>query len=315
MDFPEIVGCSPPMLALRAQLAQIVSADASVLICGESGTGKELVARAIHRHGSRRSGPFVAINCAAMPAELLESQLFGFARGAFTGAAHAHEGLLAQAQGGVLLLDEIGDMPSTLQPKLLRALQERVARPLGGMAEIPFDVRVIATTNRDLNHDVEAGHFRADLFFRINVIQLELPPLRARGHDVLLLAEAALADQTARVSKVVEGLSSAAKEHLLCYTWPGNVRELHNCIERAVAFSRGRELGVGDLPLPQRDFHDWQQVQAGPPPMGLVTLAEVERRYIFYVLEAVGGNKKQAAEILGLDRKTLYRKLRSYCDR
>jgi two-component system response regulator AtoC len=310
--FGELIGGSAPMRALFEQLAQLVGVDTSVLLTGESGTGKELVARALHRHGPRRDGPFVAINCAAMPEALLESQLFGHVRGAFTGAETASVGLLVQASGGTLLLDELGDMPLSLQPKLLRALQERRVRPVGGNSEVPFDIRLIASTNRAIEADVASGRFRSDLFYRINVIQLALPPLRARGSDVLLLARAALASCAQRACKPIEGLTSATAERLLCYSWPGNVRELQNCIERAVAFARGPQLTVEDLPERLRDYADWRAMTPPPEPQPLLSMEELERQHILRVMAAVQGNKASAARILGLDRKTLYRRLRSY---
>ena len=247
-----------------------------------------------------------------MPEALLESELFGHARGAFTDARAARAGLLLQATGGTLLLDEIGDMPITLQPKLLRALQERTLRPVGGDEEMPFDVRVIATTNRDLRALVDEDRFREDLYFRINVIHVALPPLRARGGDVLLLAQHFIDVHAARAGKRVAGLSPAAAEKLLAYSWPGNVRELQNCIERAVALTQQERIGVEDLPETVRAYKRSHVLIATDDPSELVPLAEVERRYVLRVLEAVGGNKTSAAQILGVTRKTLYRKLEEY---
>src|SRR4029077_7728715 len=207
-------------------LDRVIDSDATVLVTGESGTGKEVVARILHRRGRREDGPFVGVNCAAMPEPLLESELFGHARGAFTDARAARTGLFVQAHRGTLLLDEIGDMPFSLQPKLLRALQERVVRPVGGNEEIPFDVRLVATTNRDIESAIDEGRFREDLYFRVNVIHVEIPPLRARGGDVLLLAQHFLVEIAAKAGKHVTGLSPEAAERLLAYSWPGNVREL-----------------------------------------------------------------------------------------
>ena len=312
--FGELVGGSPAMRKLYGLLERVAETDASVLITGESGTGKELVAQALHRRGRRSAGPFVAVNCAAMPETLLESELFGHARGAFTDARTARAGLFQQAHGGTLFLDEIGDMPVGLQPKLLRALQERKIRPLGGDTETPVDVRLIAATNIDLEAAVEEKRFREDLFFRISVIPIEVPPLRLRGNDILLLAQRFLEDCAAQAGKRVAGLSGAAAEKLLAYAWPGNVRELRNSIERAVALARFEQITLDDLPEKVRDSRRTQIVLASDDPSELVPLDQVERRYIRRVLEAAGGNKTLAARILGLDRKTLYRKLESWAD-
>ena len=281
----------------------------SVLVTGESGTGKELVARALHAGGRRARGPFVAVNCAAVPEPLLESELFGHVRGAFTDAKEARAGLFQQAAGGTLFLDEIGDMPLPLQPKLLRALQERTVRPIGGSQEIPVDVRIVAATNRDLEEAIEDRRFREDLYFRINVVQLPLPALRARGGDVLELAQHFVARFASRAGKSVVGISPAAAERLLAYSWPGNVRELQNCVERAVALTRYDHIAVDDLPEKIRDYRRSHVLVTSDDPSELVPMEEVERRYILRVMEAVQSNKTAAARILGYDRKRLYRKL------
>ena len=307
-----LVGTSTAMRGVYDLLDRITDSTASVLITGESGTGKEVAARALHDRGPRRDAPFVAINCSAVPEALLESELFGHVRGAFTDARSARTGLCVQANGGTLLLDEIGDMPLALQPKLLRALQERTVRPIGGHDELPFDVRVVATTNRDLRALMDEDRFREDLFFRINVIHVEMPPLRARGGDVLLLAQHFLDVQAARAGKHVSGFSAAAAEKLLAYHWPGNVRELQNCIERAIALTRYQEIAVDDLPETIRAYQRSHVLVASDDPSDLVSLAEVERRYTLRVMEAVGGNKTLAARLLGITRKTLYRKLEDY---
>jgi len=283
--------------------------DATALITGESGTGKELVARALHQHSRRHDGPFIAVSCAAMPEALLESELFGHVRGAFTDAKIPRTGLLLQASGGTLLLDEIGDMPLELQPKLLRALEDRRIRPLGENSERPFDVRLVCATNRDLEADVEEKRFRADLFYRINVIHIELPPLRERDGDVLPLAQHFVQHFSRAVGKPVAGVSTTAAEKLLAYSWPGNVRELRNCIERAVALTRFEEIVVEDLPEKVQNYRRSRVVVDLDDTASLVTMEEVERRYILRVLEAAGGQRTKAAQILGLDRKTLYRKL------
>ena len=233
-SFGEMLGSSPPMQQLFSLLQRVAESDASVLIHGESGTGKELVARALHRMGKRNKGPFVAINCSAVPETLLETELFGHEAGAFTDAKSARTGLFVQADGGILFLDEIGDLPLGLQPKLLRALQERTVRPVGGGRETAFDVRLVAATHRDLEADVEDGRFREDLFYRIHVLPVDVPPLRARGNDVLLLAQRFLEEFAVQAGKHVTGITSAAAAKLLAYDWPGNVRELRNYIERAV---------------------------------------------------------------------------------
>jgi two-component system response regulator HydG len=308
----ELAGVSEAMRKLRDMIDRIADSDATVLITGESGTGKELVARALHRRGRRHAGPFVAINCAAMPETLLESELFGHARGAFTDARTSRNGLFVQANGGTLLLDEIGDLPLGLQPKLLRALQERVVRPLGSETEIAFDARVVAASNRDLGSAVDEGRFREDLFFRINVIHLDLPPLRARAGDVLLLAQEFVRRICERSGHPVTGLSPQAAEKLLAYPWPGNVRELQNCIERAVTLARYDQVMVDDLPEKIRSYRRSHVLIASDDPSELVPMEEVERRYILRVMEAVAGNKTLASRILGLDRKTLYRKLERY---
>ena len=311
--FGELIGESPPMRKVYAQLARIADTETSILITGESGTGKELVARALHMRSRRHAGPFVAVNCAALPDALLESELFGHKQGAFTDARQEHKGLFVQAKGGTLFLDEIGDLPMTLQPKLLRTLEERTVRPLGSTAEIPIDVRIITATNHDLEAIMERGRFREDLFYRLNVIRLAMPPLRKRGSDVLLLAYHFIERFAGQLGKNVTGISETAAEKLLEYTWPGNVRELRNAIERAIALTRYEKLSVEDLPAKIRTYHrtDFPAV-SGNNLDALVPLAKIEQRYILHVLEAVSGNRTLAAKILGLDRKTLYRKLQKY---
>ncbi len=306
--FREIVGESPAIKKVIDLVNRIASSDASVLITGESGTGKELIARAIHQRSERR-GPFVAINCAAMPEPLLESELFGHVRGAFTDAKATRAGLFVEADGGTLLLDEIGEMPLTMQTKLLRALEERKVKPVGGTREVPFDARLVAATNRDLETEVSEGRFREDLFYRINVVRLEMPPLRARGNDILLLAQVFLSRASERTGKPVTGMVKEAAEKLVTYPFPGNVRELVNAIERAVALARYDQLTVDDLPQRIREHTRAAPFITSDDPDELLTMAELERRYIQRVLEAAGGNKTRAAKILGFDRRTLYRKL------
>jgi DNA-binding NtrC family response regulator len=308
----DMIGTSASMKQVYDLIDRVASTDASVLITGESGTGKELVARALHARGARAAGPFVAINCAAMPEALLESELFGHVRGAFTDARNARAGLFQQATGGTLFLDEIGELSLGLQPKLLRALQERKVRPVGGDVEIAFDARIVAATNRDLETAALEHRFREDLYYRINVIHIALPPLRARGPDVLLLAQHFVVQYASTFAKQVKGLSKPAAEKLTAYAWPGNVRELQNCIERAVALTRFEELLVEDLPDKVQTYKRSQVVLDSGDPSELVSIDELERRYILRVLEALNGNKSLAAQTLGLDRKTLYRKLQQY---
>jgi len=306
-----LIGASPAMQQVYGLIDQVCATDATVLITGESGTGKEVVAREIHNRSRRASGQFVAINCAAVPEQLLESELFGHAKGASQVPADAKQyrpGLFQQASGGTLFLDEIGEMALVLQPKLLRALQERKVRPVGGDTEIAIDVRLIAATNRDLEEMVEDKRFREDLYYRINVIHIPLPPLRARGGDVLLLAHAQLRHYAAVFDKKVVGLAPAAAERMMSYDWPGNVRELGNCIERACALAKFDEIQVEDLPEKIRSSRHRLSLSGTELPE-LLTLEEIERRHVLRVLEACDGNRTDAAKMLGLDRKTLYRKL------
>jgi DNA-binding NtrC family response regulator len=302
-----MIGASAPMRALYELIDRVAGSDSSVLITGESGTGKELVARAIHDRSPRRARPFVAINCAALPETLLEAELFGHAKGAFTDAKGARPGLFVSADGGTLFLDELGDLPLGLQPKLLRALQERRARPVGGDTEVPFDARIVAATNQDLPALVVQKRFREDLYYRLDVVPLAVPPLRERGDDTLLLAQRFIERFAARAGKPIRGLSAAAAEKLLGYDWPGNVRELQNWAERAVTLGQFDEIGVDDLPAKIRD-HRPAPVRRDQP----LTLDELERRHVLEVLAATGGNRTATARALGLDRTTLWRKLERY---
>ncbi|MFH1465267.1 MAG: sigma-54 dependent transcriptional regulator [Pseudomonadota bacterium] len=304
----ELVGESPAMRAMLDLLARVAPAPSSVLITGESGTGKELVARALHKQ-SGRDGAFVAINCAAVPAGLLESELFGHVKGAFTDARTARAGLFVQARGGTLFLDEVGDMPAELQPKLLRVLQERRVRPVGGDQEQAVDVRVVSATNRDLEEAVRSGRFREDLLYRLDVIRLELPPLRARGRDVLLLAQAFLSQQAEQMGKPVRGIAPEAARLLLDYDWPGNVRELQNCVERAVVLARLDHLTVDDLPPRVRQHVPLAPAPLAATPEQLMPLEALERRYVAHAMKVLGDNKALVARTLGIDRRTLYRML------
>jgi len=313
--FGQLIGDSPRMAELYALLGKIAAASAPVLITGESGTGKELVARAIHASGERGNGPFVAVNCAAMPAQLLESELFGHEKGAFTDARVAKPGLFVAAKDGTIFLDEVGELPLEVQPKLLRALQEHAVRPVGATGEVTFDARLICATNRNLETMVESHAFREDLFFRINVLSVELPPLRTRGGDVLVLASHFLDRIAARARKRVVGFSPEAAQKLIAYAWPGNVRELENCIERAVALASFDQVTVSDLPEKVRSFRATQIVLSSEDPSTFVTLEELERRYVARVLEGVNSNKAAASRVLGIERKTLYRMLERWGER
>jgi len=309
--FEQLVGASAAMQHVYDVIAQVGPTDATVLITGQSGTGKEIAARALHHQSKRQHGPFIAVDCAAIPEQLIESELFGHARGAFTDAKLARVGLLAQADGGTLFLDEIADLPASVQPKLLRVLQERRVRPIGADGETPFDVRIVAATNRDLEGMVQQREFREDLYYRINVVSLPLPPLRVRAGDVLLLAQHFI-DHFARMfERDVRGLTAEAAGRLVRHTWPGNVRELRNAMERAVAMCAAPEVGVEDLPERIRDYRGSPAPRA-PDPLAELSLEEVERRHILRVLDAKEGNKLAASQVLGIDRKTLYRKLVRY---
>jgi DNA-binding NtrC family response regulator len=312
VDVPStLVGSSAPMRKVQDLLTRVAASDASVLICGETGTGKEVIARAIHSMSARAAKPFVAINCAAVPPTLLESELFGHARGAFTDAKHARQGLFAQADGGTLFLDEIGEMAIEIQPKLLRALQQRVVRPVGDSVEVPFDARLVVATNRDLEDEVAERRFREDLFYRINVVRVDLPPLRDRGEDILVLANHFL-ERFARQTGKQLRMTREVTHRLLAYHWPGNVRELENSMERVAALSRTEEITLEDLPQKIRNHEPNHHVLTADDTSEVVTVDELERRYILRVLSVLRGNKSRAALALGLDRRTLYRKLERY---
>lgn len=309
VQLPTIVGDCPDMQKLRATIARISESDVSVLISGESGSGKEMIARALHSAGRRAGGPFVAVDCTRLPESALEAELFGHFADRSTEAEC--RGVFAQAHGGTVFLDEVGRMPLSTQARLLRMIRQETG-PTGGVRESHFDVRLMASTNRDLESAVSEGEFRDDLYFQINVVHLEVPPLRARGNDVLLLAQYLLREFGQKARTPVVGLSPAAAQKLLAYPWPGNIRELRNCVERAVALASCDHLMVEDLPDKVRNYEPSHVLLAAENPSELVTMDEVERRYIHRVLEAVGGNKTLAARVLGFDRKTLYRKLESF---
>jgi DNA-binding NtrC family response regulator len=310
--FGELVGKSEPMRQIYALIEQVAPSSASVLITGESGTGKEMVARTIHNLSPRRNTAFVAINCSAIPETLMESELFGHERGAFTGAASRRMGCFELANGGTLLLDEISEMPFSLQAKLLRVLEDRRIRRLGGSHEIPVDARVLAATNRDPAESVRQGQFREDLLYRLNVITIDLPPLRRRKDDIPLLAQHLVVQLAERHNRPARFLSAAAIDALLSHSWPGNVRELRNVIERAVIICSGESVErhhLAPYPLEQRARsrgEDTITLPVGTP------IEEVERRMILRTLQKTDNNKTRAAELLQISLKTLHNKLRLY---
>jgi two-component system response regulator HydG len=305
--FGEMIGTSERMQRVYKTTEKVAQHEYPVLVLGESGTGKELVARSIHFLGARKEGPFVPVDCSALVATLVESELFGYVKGAFTGAMQAKRGLLEAAHGGTLFLDEIGDMPVDMQSKLLRALQEREIKPVGSTERRQINVRIIAATNRDLEASIKSGAFRQDLYFRLNVVQIKIPPLRDRKRDIPLLVTSFL-EKFSDPDSSPRTISEDAMQRLIAYDWPGNVRELENAIERAVALGTGPILHVGDLPsnlqyptsdrLPEKDE--------------LLPLEELERRAILRTLRETGGDKLAAARMLGIGKTTLYRKLKQY---
>jgi DNA-binding NtrC family response regulator len=311
----------PLMASLLARAEQVARSDASVLLCGESGTGKEVLARHLHAASRRARGPFVAVNCAALPEAMLESELFGHEKGAFTGAVAARRGKFEQADGGTLLLDEIGEMDPRLQAKLLRAIQQREVDRLGGTQPVKVDVRLLAATNRDLRAEVAAGRFREDLFFRLNVIELRIPPLRERPGDILPLAER-FAERYARANGLpARRFSSAAVAALLAHPWPGNVRELENTVHRAVLLAAGEAIEAADLDLSRNlpaappSAAAAPAKPAAPPPISALVgrrMEEVERDLIMETLSHCLGNRTRAAEILGISIRTLRNKLSEY---
>jgi two-component system, NtrC family, response regulator HydG len=313
LKLASLLGESEGMRRVRRMILDLADSSPSVVIQGETGTGKEIIAHALHATSRLSSGPFIALNCAAMPAGLLESELFGYARGAFTDAKVSRKGLLEQADGGTLLLDEISELPLAMQPKLLRALQERTVRPLGTHREVAFNCRLIAAANQDLELEVKAKRFREDLYYRLDVVRIAVPPLRARGADILLLARHFLKRFAGR-SRGVASLSEPASAKLLAYDWPGNVRELENCVERAVVMTRTNEILVQDLPEKIQLFKpvgaEIFELEVGPE--GLGSLFDAERSHVLRAVREVGGNKTRAAQVLGIDRRTLHRRLRLY---
>ncbi len=314
-DSQNIIGRSPAMLKLLETVSQVAPSEATVLISGESGTGKELIAGALHFNSLRKDGPFVKINCAAITETLLESELFGHEKGAFTGADRRKEGRFSQAHGGTLLLDEVSEMSLMMQVKLLRALQEREFNRVGGEATIQVDVRVIAATNKDLMEQINDGAFREDLYYRLNVVELEVPPLSHRKEDIPLLAQHFLETFVAKNRKEIKGFTPKAMDNLIRYDWPGNVRELMNAVERGVVLARTDYLDVTDFSFMQNSMLQTDRDSADSAALsvnGDVPLEEIEKAAILSTLQAAGGNKSEAARRLGITRKTLHKKLKAY---
>jgi two-component system response regulator HydG len=305
--FGGLIGVSMKMQRVYKMIEKVSQHEYPVLVLGESGTGKELVARSIHFMGPRKDRPFAPVDCSALVSTLIESELFGYVKGAFTGAVQAKQGLLEAAQGGTLFLDEIGDMPVDLQAKLLRALQEREVKPVGSTERRHINVRIIAATNRDLENAIRTGTFRQDLFFRLNVVQIKLPPLRDRKSDIPILVTAFL-EKFSDPQGPVRTISEDAMRQLIAYDWPGNVRELENAIERAVALGSGPILHVGDLPSNLQ----YPTTERTPEKDEILPLEELERRAILRTLRETGGDKLSTARMLGIGKTTLYRKLKQY---
>jgi two-component system response regulator HydG len=311
-DRQNIIGRSPAMVRLLETVAQVAPSEATVLITGDSGTGKEMIAGAIHFNSSRKDGPFVKLNCAAITETLLESELFGHEKGAFTGAHKRKEGRFRQAHGGSIFLDEISEMSLAMQVKLLRVLQDREVTRVGGEEVIKVDVRLIAATNKDLLQEIEAGRFREDLFYRLNVVTLNMPPLRERREDVPLLAKHFLEMFCEKNSKKIKGFTPQAMDQLLRYDWPGNVRELMNAVERAVVLSSSEYLDEEEMPLVLKEKIAEGEEHPKEAIPGDLPLEEVEKASILSTLELTGGNKSEAARRLGITRRTLHKKLKKY---
>ncbi|WP_438029409.1 sigma-54-dependent transcriptional regulator [Sorangium sp. So ce233] len=311
--FEEILAKSPPMQAIFKTIAKVAEYKTTALITGESGVGKELVARAIHRRSSRRGGPFVAVNCGAIPENLLESELFGYKRGAFTDAMNDRAGLFEQANHGTLLLDEIGELPLPLQVKLLRVLQEETIRRLGDNRDIKVDVRILAATHRDLSAETQAGRFREDLFYRINVLPIAIPPLRERREDIPILLDHFLARNNARFGMNIRGFEPEARRLLLEYRWPGNVRELENTVERAMVLCEGERIGEADLPDRIREARDPIQMQLTSGELSIKKTSRViEEILIRRALQKTKGNRTKAAEVLEISHRALLYKIKDY---
>lgn len=309
-SFDQFMGTSEPIVKLKKLAGRIANSDSTVLIRGESGTGKELIARAIHHHSPRKNGPFITINCAALPETLLESELFGYKKGAFTGAIKDKDGLFKVADGGTFFLDEVGNTSMSIQVKLLRVIEEKKVTPVGATKEDEVDVRLIAATNADLEAEVKTGRFRADLFYRLNVIPIDLPSLRERKDDIKLLVEYFVKKFCNKVNMPVKSVSEEAMKLLSQYSWPGNVRELENTLERAVLLNRSGQLEIGDFPEKLSKAELRPVVSDSEP--STPTLESIEKAYIHYVMSQTDGKKSKAARILGIDTSTLYRKLERY---
>ncbi len=312
--FGSIVGSSPEMEKLYRIVAKAAHSTHPVLILGESGTGKELVARSIHFSGPFRDKPFIPVDCGSLVPTLIESELFGYVKGAFTGAQHAKDGLLAIAEGGTVFLDEVGELPIDLQAKLLRAIQEKEIRPVGSTRHIPINVRILAATNRDLEEGVAQGTFRRDLYFRLNVLSLRIPSLRERRQDIPILA-AHFLERLSRTADQERTLSDDALKAMLAYDWPGNVRELENCLERACAFTTGPMIHLGDLPREISQLGGVTPAGSGNGTSKIVPMSELERQTILNAIAQLNGDKLQAARLLGIGKTTLYRKLKEYNSR
>ncbi len=309
----QILGSAPGIQRVMDTIASVADTDANVLVVGESGTGKELIANALHERSARRDGPFVKINCAALPKDLIESELFGHTRGSFTGATTEKVGLLEEAHRGSLLLDEITEMPMDLQAKLLRVLEERVVRRLGAGKPTPVDFRLISSTNRSAEAAVREGHLRQDLYFRINTVTIGVPPLRERRDDIPILVRAFLERYRAKHQRPVEGIEPEAYRRLLAHHWPGNVRELQHALERAILVARGREITLADLPdTLQHAGEDGAAAGVAPSEVPAGSLEEIERASILKALDQTRWNKQAAAALLGLRRPTLYSKMRKH---
>jgi transcriptional regulator with GAF, ATPase, and Fis domain len=330
---PEIVGDAPPVIEALETIRHVAATDCNILITGETGTGKELFARAVHRASPRRNRALIPVNCAAIPDSLLETELFGHVKGAFTGAANARVGRFMSAHEGTIFLDEIGDLPLAAQAKLLRVLEERVVSPVGSDSDVPVDVRVVAATHRNLLEMVEQGKFRADLYFRLAVVPIHLPALRERPEDILSIANLCIGRARERTGRNVEGLDASARAALAAYHWPGNVRELSHLIERSVLLAKRAMLSASDIPLPAgkpraaaptapasrpADESGPMTLPELPPELGDTSLdlrsalETLERKLIDKALQKAGGNRTEAAALLGLNRTTLVEKLRKY---
>jgi two-component system response regulator HydG len=310
-DFAKIIGRSPKMKEVFDTLSLVAPTDATVLILGESGTGKELVANSIHHNSPRASQPFIKVSCAALPETLLEGELFGHEKGAFTGAIARREGRFQLAHRGTIFLDEVGEMSMTTQTKLLRVLQEKEFEPLGSSRTVKVNVRVIAASNKDLDREAKAGRFREDLFYRLNVVPISLPPLRERREDIPALAAHFFATYRDKNRKQLNDIAGKAMDLLMRYDWPGNIRELENCVERAVILARGEIIAPADLPPIIQALSKDREIQGLNLPSG-ISIQEVEKALILKTLEDTGGNRTRAAEILGINRRTLQNKLKEY---